>query len=230
MPEASYPKIAQYRDPSALRARLDELACALPVDEHIMTSADGSPLASPLAFGDRTLGNRWCIHPMEGWDANADGSPSEHTLRRWRAFGQSGAKLIWGGEAAAVRPDGRANPHQTLATRENRAGLAALLEALLQAHREHVGETDQLVVGLVQANVDLFDKWDVAKRDSTFVPYTRGTEAVSAEGARLTVWAETALTFDQRSRRTEYERLARLARETGSYILTGYVERQIDDE
>jgi apolipoprotein N-acyltransferase len=89
---------------------------------------------------------------------------------------------------------------------------------------------EELVVGLVQANVDLFDKWDVAKRDSTFVPYTLGTEAVADEGARLTVWAETALTFDLPSRRTEYERVARLARETGSYILTGYVERQIDEE
>lgn len=93
-----------------------------------------------------------------------------------------------------------------------------------------VADSDQLVVGVVQANVNLFDKWDPAKRDSTFVPYTMGTEAVAAEGARLTVWAETALTYDLPSRRPEYERLARLSRETGSYILTGYVERQIDAE
>lgn len=91
-------------------------------------------------------------------------------------------------------------------------------------------EEDRLTVGAVQANVDLFDKWDPAKRDSTFVPYTRGTEAVAARGARLTVWAETAMTFDLPSRRPEYERVARLSRETDSYILTGYVERQIDEE
>ena len=53
-------------------------------------------------------------------------------------------------------------------------------------------EEDQLVVGVVQANVDLHDKWDVAKRDSTFVPYTLGTRSVAADGARLSVWAETA--------------------------------------
>ena len=34
------------------------------------------------------------------------GRPSELTFRRWRRFGESGAKLIWGGEAAAVQPDG----------------------------------------------------------------------------------------------------------------------------
>ena len=44
------------------------------------------------------------------------GEPSDLTRRRWRHFGQSGAKLIWGGEAVAVRPEGRANPHQLMLT------------------------------------------------------------------------------------------------------------------
>ena len=89
-----------------------------------------------MQIGPLKVGNRWCIHPMEGWDANRDGSPSELTLRRWRHFGLSGAKLIWGGEAAAVQPDGRANPNQTLATPSNKSGLAALLNECLSAHRQ----------------------------------------------------------------------------------------------
>ncbi len=101
-----------------------------------------------LDLGPLTAGNRWCIHPMEGWDANPDGSPSEHTLRRWRNFGLSGAKFIWGGEAAAVRLDGRANPNQTLATPENEQGLAQLRETLFHAHRESFGNVNDLVIGL----------------------------------------------------------------------------------
>ncbi len=54
---------------------------------------------------------------MEGWDGTPDGEPSDLTRRRWRNFGISGAKLIWGGEAVAVRADGRANPNQLLITR-----------------------------------------------------------------------------------------------------------------
>lgn len=145
---AEYPKVAQLKNVAALRARLIELGVSLPVDDAILRAADGSPLSQPLAIGSFQVGNRWCIHPMEGWDAERDGSPSPLTLRRWQHFGRSGAKLIWGGEAAAVQPDGRANPNQTLATEENRAGLAQLLATLTDEHRAHYGTTDDLLVGL----------------------------------------------------------------------------------
>ena len=41
----------------------------------------------------RTVGNRFCVQPMEGWDCTNKGAPTEHTIRRWRRFGESGAKL-----------------------------------------------------------------------------------------------------------------------------------------
>jgi NADPH2 dehydrogenase len=144
----SYPKVAQLKDTAALRERLAELGVELPIDDAVLTAAAGSPLAQPIEIGGFRVGNRWCIHPMEGWDANRDGSPSPHTLRRWKHFGLSGAKFIWGGEAAAVQPEGRANPNQTLATASNRAGLAALLKTCRDAHRESFGNDDDLLVGL----------------------------------------------------------------------------------
>src|SRR5438105_909309 len=147
-----YPKIAQLKSVAAFRARLAELGLDLPVDDELLSAEQGSPLAESLTLRDGrnqfTVGNRWCIHPMEGWDANRDGSPSDLTLRRWRHFGISGAKLIWGGEAAAVQEDGRANPNQTLATKQNRRGLTELFLALQQAHHETFGSLDGLLVGL----------------------------------------------------------------------------------
>lgn len=144
----SYPKIAQFKTTDDFRQRLAQLGLQLPVDDTVLSAAQGSPLAQPLTIGSFEVGNRWCIHPMEGWDAHRDGSPSPHTLRRWRNFGLSGAKLIWGGEAAAVQEDGRANPNQTLATPSNRAGLAALFETLRAAHRAHCGADGDLLIGL----------------------------------------------------------------------------------
>jgi 2,4-dienoyl-CoA reductase-like NADH-dependent reductase (Old Yellow Enzyme family) len=143
-----YPKIAQLKTVTAFRHRLAELGLDVPVDDEILSARQGSPLAEPIQLGGLQAGNRWCIHPMEGWDANPDGSPSEHTLRRWRNFGRSGAKIIWGGEAVAVQEDGRANPRQTLAVSSNKAGLARLQEVLRDAHRQQFGTTDDLVVGL----------------------------------------------------------------------------------
>ena len=58
-----------------------------------------------------------------------------------------GAKLIFGGEAMAVRPDGRANPHQLIINEANKAGLARLREILLSAHREIYGTADEPVIG-----------------------------------------------------------------------------------
>jgi 2,4-dienoyl-CoA reductase-like NADH-dependent reductase (Old Yellow Enzyme family) len=94
------------------------------------------------------IGNRWTIHPMEGWDGTEDGLPTEYTLRRWQRFGESGAKLIWGGEAAAVRHDGRANPNQLIIEERTLPGLASLLEGLRTAHRRNNETTDDLYVGL----------------------------------------------------------------------------------
>lgn len=148
MSTVTYPKVAQLRSVDRFQARLAELGIEIPCDKQLLAADQGSPLAQALQVGNLKVGNRWCIHPMEGWDANRDGSPSALTVRRWQRFGESGAKLIWGGEAAAVQPSGRANPHQTLATASNEAGLRELLAALQQAHRATGQELDDLVVGL----------------------------------------------------------------------------------
>jgi len=141
-------KVAQLKTVDTFRDRLDQLGLSLPCDDAILTRDQGSPMAAPLEAAGFTIGNRWCIHPMEGWDANTDGSPTEFTIRRWENFGRSGAKLIWGGEAAAVQEDGRANPNQTLGTESNRFGLEKLYDSLVNAHKSEVGDPSDLMIGL----------------------------------------------------------------------------------
>lgn len=108
-----------------------------------------APLAEPLHLpGGRTVGNRFCIQPMEGWDGAPDGTPTELVRRRWREFGASGAKLIWGGEATAVEHQGRANPNQLRLEEDTAAALAALRAELVAAHEARFGRIDDLLVGL----------------------------------------------------------------------------------
>jgi 2,4-dienoyl-CoA reductase-like NADH-dependent reductase (Old Yellow Enzyme family) len=139
-------RIPTLKTAAAFREHLAGLGLELGLDDELLTG-DASPLRRKISWGDRTIGNRWAVHPMEGWDGTASGGVTEPMLRRWKRFGESGAKLIWGGEAMAVRPDGRANPRQLIINRENQAGIVSLREALLASHREKFGGTDDLVIG-----------------------------------------------------------------------------------
>jgi 2,4-dienoyl-CoA reductase-like NADH-dependent reductase (Old Yellow Enzyme family) len=146
---AGYPRVASLKTPEDFRAHLDAGGIPLQFDLDLAPPAS-SPLALPFQSGGVRVGNRFCILPMEGWDGTKDGEPSELTTRRWRHFGRSGAKLIWGGEAVAVRQDGRANPNQLLINDTTLKGLERLRQELVSAHTDRFGATadSDLYVGL----------------------------------------------------------------------------------
>lgn len=143
----TYRRLASFRAPDAFRKHLAESGIELDFDDDVQTGSN-APLSQPYQLlNGNVIGNRFAILPMEGWDGTSDGRPTELTFRRWRRFGLSGAKLIWGGEAVSVRPDGRANPKQLMIGEETVGDLAALRKALVSAHEEQWSSND-LLVGL----------------------------------------------------------------------------------
>jgi NADPH2 dehydrogenase len=112
-------RVPSLKTVEAFRTHLKSLGLELGMDDE-MVAGDSSPLRQTVSWQGRTIGNRWAIHPMEGWDGTTSGGVTEPMIRRWQRFGESGAKLIWGGEAMAVRADGRANPNQLILNRQNR--------------------------------------------------------------------------------------------------------------
>ena len=147
MPQPSYTHLGGLRDVESFRRYLIEHRIDIPYDDKLI-SGEASPLAQPLHVGTIKVGNRIAAQPMEGWDGTNDGRPTELTFRRWERFGASGAKLIWGGEAVAVRHDGRANPNQLVINQHSRADLNRLRERLVAAHKKAVGSDAGLLVGL----------------------------------------------------------------------------------
>ena len=143
------PRVASLRNADAFRAHCASLGVPLPCDDAI-EPAPTSPLAAPLPIDElgRRLANRFVIQPMEGWDGTPDGAPSALTRRRWRNFGRSGAAWIWGGEAVAVRADGRANPRQLVLSDHNAAAIGELRGALLDAWRAAAADREPPVIGL----------------------------------------------------------------------------------
>ena len=125
------------------------LGINLPCEDAI-EAGPTSPLAQPIeniTVNGKRLGNRFAIQPMEGWDGTTTGGVTDEMLRRWSRFGESGAKLIYGGEAMAVRPDGRANPNQLIINRDNQPGIARLRQTLIDSHKARFGSADDLVIG-----------------------------------------------------------------------------------
>jgi NADPH2 dehydrogenase len=162
--------VGKIRGVETFRERLRELQISIPCDRELMAGS-ASPLAQAIRVDDIRLGNRFSIHPMEGWDGTADGRPTERTLRRWRRFGASGAKLIWGGEAVAVRHDGRANPNQLLINRDTLPYLVGLREALVEEHRRAVGSDAGLLVGLQLTHSGRYSRPDAQDRPEPRILY-----------------------------------------------------------
>lgn len=156
-------KVKSLGTPAGFRENLAALGLDMPCDDEVLAGAT-SPLGQPLDVDGLHIGNRFAIHPMEGWDGTTDGRPSDNTRRRWRHFGLSGAKFIWGGEAVAVRADGRANPNQLMLTAESMADIGALREGLVSAHAEAHGSTAGLVVGLQLTHSGRFARPNDKKR------------------------------------------------------------------
>lgn len=142
-------RIPSLKTVAAFRDHVAALGIDLPCDDAILTGS-ASPLnqaVDPIHINGKRLLNRYAIHPMEGWDGTTTGGITEEVIRRWRRFGQSGAKLICGGEAMAVCPEGRANPRQLVINEQNKAGLARLRESLVKEHRQTCGGAEDVVIG-----------------------------------------------------------------------------------
>jgi len=159
-----YKRVAQLKSFGDLQTYLNSLNTSLPIDE-TLSSGDESPFKNKYTLrSGRTIGNRFCILPMEGWDGSADGLPSEHSRRRWKHFAISGAKLLWGCEAVAVRHDGRANPNQLLIHEKNADVYKSLFEQVYEDHREKFGNADDLLVGFQLTHSGRFCKPNDKKR------------------------------------------------------------------
>jgi len=144
----AYTRIARLKTTDQLRDYVASLGIDFPFDTELQTGFE-APLAQPYTLLDGyVVGNRFATQPMEGWDGTLDGKPTEYTFRRWRNFGRSGAKLIWGGEAVAVVHEGRANPNQLLINAENLPVLKALRETLVSEHEKLYRTSGDLLIGL----------------------------------------------------------------------------------
>jgi NADPH2 dehydrogenase len=210
--ETRFPRLAAFKTAAALREHLTREGIRLELDDALSTPPEASPLASPISADGVTVGNRFCILPMEGWDGTRDGRPSDLTTRRWQHFGKSGAKLIWGGEAVSVCHEGRANPNQLLLVDDTKGALAQLRCALLKEHAQSFGgrAADDLYLGLQLTHSGRFARPNEKRRPEPLAAYAHPIlDARFPDGVRILTDAELDRIVDQ------FVAAARLARDIG---------------
>ncbi len=79
--------------------------------------------------------------------------------------------MIWGGEAVAVRHDGRANPNQLIASEHTLPGLVKLRETLVREHAARHGCIDDLLIGLQLTHSGRFARPADKKRMAPMTAY-----------------------------------------------------------
>ncbi len=105
-------------------------------------------LCQKLYLGNREIANRCGIAPMEGADAETDGSPSELTTIRYCREAEGGCGVIWF-EAISIVPEGRSGRTQLYIARENLDAYKRLIEKVREAGRKKNGYEPYLIL---QAN------------------------------------------------------------------------------
>ncbi len=130
--------------PERFRILLKEHGMDLPVE------ANAESLRLSARTDRKTIPNRICIQPLEGYDSLDDGSPSDLVYRRYRRFAHSGAGIVWF-ESAAVAEDGKSNPHQMMLSSDHISGFHALLAEMDRICLEEYGYTHYKVLQLTHS-------------------------------------------------------------------------------
>jgi 2,4-dienoyl-CoA reductase (NADPH2) len=131
------------------KSKEEVLQKALDLGFELPFSDDISPLLTPVLFEKFTIPNRLVVQPMEGYDSEYDGSPSELTRRRYLRYANGGSGIIWY-EAVAVTIDGRSNPNQLWINKNNSHAFGRLNDEV-RKNADQAGIVPLLVIQLTHS-------------------------------------------------------------------------------
>lgn len=123
-----------YRSLTDLKEEISRLGLEIPVTDNYEV------LKEKVSLGvGSVIPNRLAIHPMEGADANPDGSPGKLNLRRYKRYTDGGAGLIWF-EAIAINEMGRANDMQCFLNKDTVESFKKMIDMVRKEAQNEYGE------------------------------------------------------------------------------------------
>jgi 2,4-dienoyl-CoA reductase (NADPH2) len=102
----------RYNSIEDINSTLNKLGISLPISDEVEVLKKG------IHVDNQLLQNRLIVQPMEGFDADLDGRPTDLTYRRYLRYAEGGTGLIWF-EATAITKESRSNSHQLLLSEGN---------------------------------------------------------------------------------------------------------------
>ena len=133
MPDNKY----SFRGLKDLRKEISILNLKIPLEESVIDNIE--LLRAGLTVEGKIIPNRLCSQPMEGCDAEDDGSPSALTFRRYKRLAKGGVGLIWV-EATAVVPQGKANRRQLHINRSSVSNFKKLADLIRKNSVNYLGK------------------------------------------------------------------------------------------
>lgn len=117
---------------------------------NIPTESDHSILFEPVQIAAHNLTNRFTVHPMEGFDADTQGTPQALSFRRYQRYAAGGSALIWF-EATAVVPEARSNSNQFYIHPGNTIIFKKLVQETVRVAQEETGKKPLLILQLTHS-------------------------------------------------------------------------------
>lgn len=143
----------RFKSADELRKKAEELGIDLPWGESI------DPLLTPYRVGGIDIPNRMAVQPMEGFDANPDGSPGKLTFRRYIRYAEGGSGLIWF-EATSIVKKGCSNPRQLVISKATVSEFKRLVEQVRSSAFKAFGDGHRVYLVLQITHSGRYSKYD----------------------------------------------------------------------
>ena len=130
-------------------------------------SEDLSIYNTPLSIYGRTIPNRIGIQPLEGFDSEPNGAPSDMVYRRYLRFVKGGAGLIWF-EACSVCEDGKCNPNQMSLTDKNVDKLYGRVELYIHS-KKIIAAQEFFIASDITALLEYTNKYYLLEENETAI-------------------------------------------------------------
>mgnify|MGYP005842782259 CR=1 FL=1 len=135
---------SKMKDVEQFSIEMNNAGLSFPVSE------DMSILGEPVSLGVKSIPNRICLQPLEGFDGTKEGAPSDLIFRRYDRYARGGAGLIWY-ESITVADDGRCNPLQMILKKSTIKEIKRLVDETDRAAYETYGRKPYNVLQLTHS-------------------------------------------------------------------------------